>query len=165
MAVKTGDRAPDFSAELSDGTKVSLHELLKEGPIVLFFYPKAFTPGCTAQSCRFRDLSKELSAFGARPIGVSSDDPETLESFGKTNRLGYQLISDAEGTIAKIFGAKRLGLPFARRMTFVIDDEGRVLEMIRNELDMDVHADRALEVLRDRQVSDLAVPDLEAGSN
>lgn len=165
MAVKTGDRVPDFSAELSDGTNVSLYQLLKNGPIVLFFYPKAFTPGCTAQSCRFRDVSQELAAFGARPIGVSSDDPETLVSFDKTNRLGYQLISDADGAIAKIFGAKRLGMPFARRMTFVIAEDGRVLEMIRNEFDMDVHADRALEVLGERSPSDLRVPDLEAESN
>lgn len=165
MAVKTGDVVPDFSAELSDGTSVSLFQLLKSGPIVLFFYPKAFTPGCTAQSCRFRDVSEELAELGARPIGISSDDPETLVSFETKNRLGYPLISDADGTIAKIFGAKRLGMPFARRMTFVIDKDARILEMIRDELDMDVHANRALEVLRDHSASPPRIPALEIESS
>lgn len=166
VTLKVGDLVPDFSADLSDGGEVNLGQLLKSGPLVLFFYPKAFTPGCTAQSCRFRDISDELAALGARPIGVSSDDAETLVVFARRNRLGYQLVSDTDGTIAKIFGAKRFGMPFDRRMTFVIDKDGRVLEVIKNELDMDVHADRALEVLRShRPDSSVVIPDVEIGSN
>lgn len=162
MALGKGELVPDFAAILDSGQEVRLAELIESGPLVIFFYPKAFTPGCTAQSCRFRDLSRELGRLGARAVGVSSDDVETQRSFAESNRLGFPLISDQDGKIAKIFGAKRLGVPFDRRMTFVIGKDRRVILVIKDEFNMNAHADKALEALA--EIRDVEIPDLEADS-
>jgi peroxiredoxin len=148
-----GDLAPEFEAVDQAGTSVTLSELLASGPVVLFFYPRAFTPVCTSESCHFRDLAGELAGVGARPVGISADTVERQASFADQHQLGYPLLSDRDRSIAKAFGVKRPGPLFSRRKTFVIDTDRRVLAVIAGELDAKVHADQALEVLRQRQAS------------
>lgn len=145
---------PDFSAVLDDGRTVTLSQLLADGPIVLFFYPKAFTPGCTAESCHFRDLAAEFAAVGAQRVGVSRDDVDTQAKFRQRYGLDFPLIADTDGTIAQIFGAKRMGPLPSKRQTFVIDTDRTVLGVISSELSMDVHAADALELLRSRVPAD-----------
>lgn len=164
--MEQNETVADFEAEASTGGTIRLSELLQSGPVALFFYPKAFTPGCTAQSCRFRDLHAEFSSVGATPVGISSDSVETQYSFAAQNRLHFPILSDEDGLIAKQFGVKRTLLPFDKRTTFVIDTDLRVIEKIASETDMDVHADRALEVLKQRQAASasIVVPELEMGA-
>ena len=145
--MKTGERVPDFVASLDDGRQVRLSELLARGPVVLFFYPKAFTPGCTAESCHFRDLEAEFAELGAQRLGVSRDDVDTQAAFRAEHGLDFPLAADTDGSIAKIFGAKRLGPLWSKRQTFVIDRDGTLLGEISSEFDMEAHADQALALL------------------
>lgn len=150
----TGDLAPDFELPDQDGVPRTLSTLLAEGgPVVLFFYPAAMSPGCTAESCHFRDLAKEFAAVGAQRVGISGDRVEVQSEFAGRHNLDYPLLSDSDGTVASEFGVKRrLGPLAVKRHTFVIDVDRRVLAVIRSELRMSVHADKALEVLRNRNV-------------
>lgn len=148
---------PDFTATLDDGRTVQLSTLLQDGPIVLFFYPKAFTPGCTAESCHFRDLSAEFAQAGAQRIGISRDDVETQARFRAEHNLDFPLIADEDGSIAQLFGAKRLGPLPSKRQTFVIDTDRSVLGVVSSELNMQVHAADALELLRKRRSDDVHV--------
>ncbi|EXG80388.1 peroxiredoxin [Cryptosporangium arvum] len=150
----TGELAPDFELPDQDGVPRKLTTLLAEGgPVVLFFYPAAMSPGCTAESCHFRDLAKEFAAVGAQRIGISNDRVEVQSEFAGRHNLDYPLLSDLDGTVAAEYGVKRrLGPLAVKRHTFVIDVDRRVLAVVRSELRMSVHADKALEVLRNRNV-------------
>lgn len=142
-----GDTIPDFEATTDSGNSVRLSALLENGPVVLFFYPKASTPGCTAQACHFRDLGAEFDAVGAQRIGISGDNVADQRSFSAKHDFDFPLLSDESGEIAKIFGTKRAGLPFHRRQTFVIGTDRRLVKAIASERDMEVHADEALAAL------------------
>ncbi len=148
--MKPGDEIEDFEAVDQTGTAVRLSELTATGPVVLFFYPKAMTKGCTAESCHFRDLSGDFQAVGARAVGISADSVERQAQFDEQHGLGLPLLSDPDRRIATMFGVKRPGPLFNRRMTFVIGSDRRIIEVIKSEISMDNHADRALEVLRAR---------------
>ncbi|MCH9731580.1 MAG: peroxiredoxin [Actinomycetia bacterium] len=151
--MKPGDRVADFALPDQTGKTRTLTELLADGPIVLFFYPAAMTPGCTKEACHFRDLAAEFAAAGASTVGISADPVDKQARFAEQQQFNYPLLSDAEGVVATQFGVKRglLGkLMPVKRMTFVIDSDRNVLEVIGSELSMDIHADKALEVLRKR---------------
>lgn len=145
-----GDAVADFTATTDRGETVRLTDLLAKGPVVLFFYPKAFTRGCTTQACHFRDLAGEFAEVGASPVGISGDDVATQRRFAQEHEFDFPLLADPDGTIATLFGTKRLGPLPPRRQTFVIDTDATILAAIRSELDMQAHADDALAVLRDR---------------
>lgn len=151
--MKRGDQVPEFELPDQTGTVRSLTGLLADGPIVLFFYPAAMTPGCTKEACHFRDLAAEFTAVGASRVGISTDAVDKQAKFSDSQRFDYPLLSDRDGTVAETFGVKRglLGklLP-VKRTTFVIDTNRNVLEVISSELNMDTHADKALEALRAR---------------
>ncbi len=149
MAVEQGEKVPDFEAPAHDGSLVRLSELLAVGPVVVFFYPKAQTAGCTAQACHFRDLAAEFAALGAQRLGVSRDDVASQGAFAQAQDLDFPLLADVDGSVARIFGAKRPGPLWSRRLTAVIDRNGTLLGTVRSEQDMEVHADRALALLRD----------------
>jgi thioredoxin-dependent peroxiredoxin len=149
--VRTGDTAPDFELPDETGTDRRLSELLAGGPVVLFFYPAAMTPGCTKESCHFRDLAGEFAEVGAQRVGISADAVERQQEFAARHSLGYPLLSDSDRTVAAAFGVKR-SLPMLpnRRVTFVIDTDRTVLEVVRSEINMNAHADKALAAVRDR---------------
>ncbi len=143
-----GDEVPDFTATLDDGTTTTLSTLLKDGPVVLFFYPKAFTGGCTAEACHFRDLASEFAEVGAQRLGISRDDVATQAAFREKHGFDYPLIADESGEIAKVFGAKRMGPLWSKRQTFVIGPDQTCLATISSETNMEQHADEALAILR-----------------
>jgi peroxiredoxin Q/BCP len=149
--VRTGDTAPDFELPDETGTKRRLTDLLADGPVVLFFYPAAMTTGCTRESCHFRDLAGEFADVGAQRVGISADSVEKQHEFATRHSFGYPLLSDPDRTVVAAYGVKR-ALPMLpnRRATFVIDDDQRVLEVVRSEINMDAHADKALAALRRR---------------
>ncbi|OBH06079.1 peroxiredoxin [Mycobacterium sp. E1747] len=154
--MQTGDTVEDFELPDQTGTPRRLSELLSGGPVVLFFYPAAMTPGCTKEACHFRDLAAEFAAVGANRVGISADPVRKQAKFADMQKFDYPLLSDTEGTVATQFGVKRglLGklLP-VKRTTFVIDTDRTVLNVISSEFSMDTHADKALETLRGRSAA------------
>ncbi|MGW7047221.1 peroxiredoxin [Streptomyces avermitilis] len=147
--VDVGDKVEDFALPDETGTPRQLSDLVADGPVVLFFYPAALTPGCTAEACHFRDLAAEFAAAGARPVGISGDPVDRQQEFAGQHTLGFPLLSDEDGTIRERFGVKRgFSLAPTKRVTFVIAEDRTVLEVVRSELRMSAHADRALAALR-----------------
>jgi peroxiredoxin Q/BCP len=149
--VEKGDLVGDFELQDETGTPRRLSEFLAKGPVVLFFYPVAMSAGCTRESCHFRDLAGEFAAVGGQRIGISMDSVARQRQFAERHSLGYPLLSDPTGAVARRLGVKhRFGPIPVRRWTFVIDTDGRVLEVVKSGVSMSVHADRALEVLHQR---------------
>ncbi|MCC3763769.1 peroxiredoxin [Glycomyces sp. TRM65418] len=147
----TGDTAPAFTLHDETGRPRSLDGLLESGPVVLFFYPLAMSAGCTAEACHFRDLAAEFQVLGATPVGISRDTVDRQAAFAAEHSLGYPLLSDPDGAVAEAFGARRrLGIVSTKRKTFVIGEGREVLGAIKSELNMNAHADKALDLLRAR---------------
>jgi peroxiredoxin Q/BCP len=139
----------DFELPDASGTARRLTSLLANGPIVLFFYPAALSYGCTKEACHFRDLAGELAAVGARAVGISTDPPEVQRRFDERYGLGFVLLSDVEGAVARAFGVKRRFGPLpVKRATFVIAPDRRLLGVIASELRMDHHVEQALSILK-----------------
>ena len=154
--MRTGDLVADFELPDQNGVPRSLRDLLSGGPVVLFFYPAAMTPGCTREACHFRDLAAEFAAVGASPVGISADPVAKQAKFAGQQGFDYPLLSDTDGLVAGQFGVKRglLGkLMPVKRTTFVIDTDRRVLDVIASEFSFDTHADTALKVLRERSAT------------
>ncbi len=149
--LQVGDTAPEFTAIDQNGAEVTLTGLLADGPIVLFFYPKAMTTGCTKESCHFRDLGAEFAELGAQRVGISADKVDKQAAFDQKHGLGYPLLSDPDRKVAAAFGVKRPGPIMNKRATFVIGTDRSVMAAISSELNMDLHADEALTVLRAAQ--------------
>jgi peroxiredoxin Q/BCP len=146
--MRRGDTAPDFELPDETGTKRKLSEFLAAGPVVLFFYPAAMTPGCTRESCHFRDLRAEFEAVGAQRVGISADSVDKQRQFSDKYGFDYPLLSDEDRTVAEAFGVKRGWGPIpTKRVTFVIGQDRTVLEVISSEINMSAHADKALEFL------------------
>jgi peroxiredoxin Q/BCP len=149
--VKAGDEVPDFELPDESGTPRRLSEFLARGPVVLFFYPAAMTPGCTKESCHFRDLKTEFEAAGASRVGISADPVDKQKRFADKYSFDFPLLSDADAKVADLFGVHRnFSLMPTKRTTFVIGADQKVLEVIRSEINMNSHADKALEVLKNR---------------
>ncbi len=148
--METGDIVPDFELPDETGTPRKLSEFLAKGPVVLFFYPAAMTYGCTKESCHFRDLASEYEALGAQRVGISRDTVDKQHQFSQKHGFDYPLLADADATVGRMMGVAR-GSGRAKRWTFVIDTHGRIVEVIKSEIRMGVHADRALDALRSLQ--------------
>jgi len=149
--VKKGDLVPDFELPDETGTPRRLGDLLRNGPVVLFFYPGAMTYGCTKESCHFRDLKAEFDAVGAQRVGISADTVEKQRQFSDKHQFDFPLLSDVGGVVAAQLGVKRsVSFVPVKRTTFVIDTDRTLLQVIHTELSMSAHADRALRALRDR---------------
>jgi thioredoxin-dependent peroxiredoxin len=155
MAASKGDTVDDFELLDETGTARRLSGFLAAGPVVLFFYPAAMTRGCTAESCHFRDLAAEFAEVGAQRVGISRDAVDRQRQFSELHRFDFPLLSDPDGAVAERFGVRRrlaLGPLSTKRMTFVIDTDSRILDVIHSEVSMNDHADRALQALRARPV-------------
>lgn len=148
--ITAGTRAPDFELPDQDGKPVALSTLLLDGPVVLFFYPAAMTAGCTKEACHFRDLAVEFAQVGAQRIGISTDPVERQKRFVGAHGLDFPLLSDVDGAVATDYGVRRRFLTPVKRATIVVGTDRTVLKVITSELNMEVHADHALEVLRSR---------------
>jgi len=144
-----GDKAPDFELSDETGTTRRLSDFLAVGPVVLYFYPMALTPGCTAESCHFRDLSAEFGALGAQRVGVSADKVDKQKRFADKHQFDFPLLSDADKSVAKAYGVRRGPGPIPnKRTTFVIGTDGLIKAVVRSEMNMNVHADTALSTLK-----------------
>ena len=152
--MKRGDLVADFELPDQTGTVRSLTSLLADGPIVLFFYPAAMTPGCTKEACHFRDLASRIRRRWVPPGSASAPTPSTSRPSSPTRRASTtRCCPTPTARWPPQFGVKRglLGkLIPVKRTTFVIDTDRTVLEVISSEVNMDAHADKALEVLKSR---------------
>jgi thioredoxin-dependent peroxiredoxin len=150
MAIKVGDEAPDFTFTLKNGSPASLKSLRQQSKaVVLYFYPKDDTPGCTAQACSFRDQYETFTDAGAEVIGVSSDGSASHEAFAAKHRLPFALVSDADGSLRKRYGVPRSFLGLAPgRVTYVIDRQGIVRHVFDSQLQATKHITEALDTLK-----------------
>jgi len=145
--IGVGDEAPDFTLNTESGEPVSLREFRGKNPVVLFFYPKDNSPGCTKEACAFRDNFTAFKEAGAEVLGVSSDSEESHSIFSLSLGLPYRLLSDPEGKIRQLYGVQRsLGL-IPGRVTFVIDKAGIVRLVFSSQLNAEKHAEEALRML------------------
>lgn len=149
--LQPGDPAPEFTAVDDQGNTVSLSDF-RGRTVVLYFYPRDNTPGCTAEACRFRDRHGELQAAGAVVLGISHDTVASHQRFRNRHALPFRLLSDPDRRIARAYGVLRgiklFGpvLAWADRVTFVIGPDGRIRAVIRG-IRPDRHPDEALRVL------------------
>lgn len=149
-----GDEVSDFELDDETGQPRKLSALLQDGPVVLFFYPLASSSGCTKEACHFRDLAAEFAEFGGRPVGISPDPVDKQRTFAGTHSLGYPLLSDRGGVVAKELGAWRKLLPLhTKRRTFVIGQDRRIIQVIKSEMQFDRHADDALRILKEHRAA------------
>ncbi|MEO0470149.1 MAG: peroxiredoxin [Bacteroidota bacterium] len=148
--LKIGDVAPDFSLPNQEGKNVSLQQFQGQKHVVLYFYPKDETPGCTAEACGFRDQYEAFTDAGAEVIGVSADSIESHQSFARHRRLPFQLLSDPDNAIRKKYGVKSgmFGL-LPGRETFVIDKEGKVRHRFASQIQIQSHIKEALQVIKE----------------
>jgi peroxiredoxin Q/BCP len=175
-----GDKAPDFTLLDHTGRPRTLSALLSGGPVVLFFFPLASSPICTAQACHFRDLSAEFAAVGAQRAGISTDTVDKQAHFAQQRSFDYPLLSDADGVVSELFGVRRGRLAKlrrsvitreaarrgrhtrrrgllarllpVRRTTFVIDTDRTILKVVSSEVRASVHADQTLWFLQNHKV-------------
>ncbi|WP_440940989.1 peroxiredoxin [Immundisolibacter sp.] len=142
-----GDTAPDFTLPTADGQPVSLADY-RGRPVVVYFYPKDDTPGCTAEACAFRDHYQDFTQAGAEVIGISSDDPASHARFANKHRLPFVLLSDPGGAVRKAYGVPAtLGL-LPGRVTFVLDGEAAIRHMFSSQLRARQHVAEAMRVIR-----------------
>jgi len=144
--VRVGDQAPNFTLPSQSGEFVSLHDLRGKN-VVLYFYPKDNTPGCTAQACAFRDQYEVFTHAGAEVIGVSSDSEESHQQFAAQYHLPFTLLSDVSGKVRKRYGATTMGL-LPGRVTYVIDKDGVVRHMFSSAFNAQQHITEAVQALQ-----------------
>ena len=145
--LKVGDAAPDFALPSQTGEPVNLKDLVGSKEIVLYFYPKDDSSGCTAEACAFRDSYEVFKERGAEVVGVSSDSVDSHKGFASRNNLPFILLSDEDGKVRKLYGASsRFGL-LPGRVTYIIDRRGIVRHIFSSQLNPKKHIDEALETL------------------
>ena len=133
-----GDTAPDFSGQDQHGKQITLGTSLERGKLVIYFYPKDFTPVCTAQACTFRDATSDLAELGSNVIGVSGDNAESHQRFGQQHKVPFSLLSDPHHRIIKAYGATWL-FGRIRRVTYVIGTDRHILGAFHHELSAAKH--------------------------
>ncbi|AFY31212.1 peroxiredoxin [Calothrix sp. PCC 7507] len=148
MAIKVGDTAPDFSLPAQDGSTVSLSQFRGQKAVVLYFYPKDDTPGCTAESCAFRDQYEVFKSAGAEVIGVSGDSSASHQQFATKYNLPFTLLSDQGDRIRKLYGATAAFGLFPGRVTYVIDKQGVVQYVFDSMFNFKGHVEEALTKLQ-----------------
>jgi peroxiredoxin Q/BCP len=148
MAITVGDTAPDFTLPDQTGQSVTLSSFRGEKAVVLYFYPKDDTPGCTTESCSFRDSYQDFQATGAEVIGISSDSPDSHQKFAGKYNLPFTLVSDQNAKVRKAYGVPAtLGL-LPGRVTYVIDKAGTVRHVFNSQFNPTQHVAEALQVLK-----------------
>jgi thioredoxin-dependent peroxiredoxin len=146
--VEVGSPAPRFRLPTSDGSLVSLEDFLGKKNLVVYFYPKDFTRGCTAEACGFRDAYEEFRIAGAEVIGISGDGQKSHEAFAKEHKIPFILLSDLDGAARRAYGVKKsLGL-IPGRVSFVIDKQGIIRHIFSSQTRATAHVEEALSVLK-----------------
>lgn len=145
--VDVGSKAPDFMLPSQSGEMVNLRDFLGHKPVVLFFYPKDATPGCTKQARAFKHGYEKFGKFDAEVIGISSDSVESHKSFAEKHSLPFLLLSDEGGKVRKLYGVPSTFGLFPGRVTYVIDAESVVRHVFASQLGLGKHVEEAREAL------------------
>lgn len=146
--VQVGDRAPAFTLCAQDGATVNLEDLLGKGWVVLYFYPKDDTPGCTTEACSFRDSYEVFKEAGAEVIGISSDSADAHQRFAARYHLPFLLLSDEKGAVRKLYGVPTTMGILPGRVTYVIDKESIVRHIFNDMFNSPKHITEALRVIQ-----------------
>ena len=148
MKIRVGDNAPHFEGLTADGSKLSLSELTGKKNVVLYFYPKDDTPGCTKEACSFRDNISSIQELEAEIVGVSLDNVQSHRKFADKYQLPFQLLSDKDKRVATAYGVLKEGGTSASRVTFIIDKKGKIAKIFP-KVDVTVHTDEVLAALKE----------------
>ena len=148
LKVNVGDKAPDFTLLSQTGESVTLSKLMGKKTIVLYFYPKDESKGCTRQACEFRDKYEVFTDLGAEVIGVSSDDVKSHKSFAEKNLLPFTLLSDTENKVRELYGVKSTFGIIPGRVTYVIDKKGIIRSIFSSQFNFKKHIEESLETIK-----------------
>jgi peroxiredoxin Q/BCP len=149
LSVKVGDKAPDFTLPSQMGDSVTLSEFFGKKNVVLYFYPKDETPGCTREACSFRDSYQELTNLGAEVLGVSGQSVDSHKSFATHYGLPFILLSDEDNKIRKLYGVPQsLGI-LPGRVTYIIDKQGVVRHIFNSQTQTQRHVEEAKNTLKE----------------
>lgn len=145
--ITNGSKVPDFSLKDQDGNTFKLSDALAKGPVVVYFYPKDDTPGCTKEACSFRDSFEAFKGEGAQVVGISSDDVASHKKFQEKYKLPFTLLSDPDNEVRKLFGVpKTMMLP--GRVTYVLNKEGVVVHQFNSLTKAEQHVEEAMAALK-----------------
>lgn len=156
--LKPGDEAPTFSLPSTDGGEIDLQAFIGKKYVVLFFYPKDSTPGCTREACGFRDVSEQLEDANAVVLGVSRDSMTSHQRFVEKQALNFPLLSDSDSEVCKAYGVYQLKKNYGReywgidRSTFLVDKAGKIVQIWRH-VKVDGHIDKVLTALNNAQTA------------
>jgi thioredoxin-dependent peroxiredoxin len=149
--IQVGDKAPDFTLPAQTGEEVRLSDRLGQRVVVLYFYPKDETSGCTAEACAFRDSYEVFAEAGAEVIGVSSDSVDKHAAFADHHKLPFTLVSDEKGQLRKTYGVPSILGVVPGRVTYVIDRTGTVRHVFSSMTNIGRHVNDALDVVKELQ--------------
>jgi peroxiredoxin Q/BCP len=145
--LQVGDKAPAFALQDQDGNVVDVASIIGKKALVLYFYPKDFTSGCTMEAREFRDMHEQFQSNGAEVIGVSADDVKTHKEFSVEHELPFKLLADTENKVRDMYGAWGLAHT-AGRITFLIDRQGIVRMVFSSQLQPKKHIEEGLRILK-----------------
>lgn len=150
MELKVGDKIPNFVAKDTEGNDFDIKELVGKKPLVIYFYPKDSSPGCTAQACSFRDQYEDFKDLGAEVIGISGDSVDSHKKFAKQYKLPFILLSDNYKKIRKLFGvsSSMFGM-LPGRVTYVADKNGEIKMIFDSSMMATKHITKALQAIKD----------------
>lgn len=149
LTVEVGDKAPDFTLPSQLGDNVTLSEYFGKKNVVLFFYPKDESPGCTREACTFRDNYEELTSLGAEVIGISSQSVESHRSFATHHGLPFILLSDGENKVRQLYGVHSTMGIVPGRVTYIIDKKGVVRHVFSSQTQAEKHVEEAIKTLKE----------------
>ncbi len=148
MAIQEGDQCPSFTLKDQHGEVFDVDKAIGKDNLVIYFYPKDDSPGCTKQACSFRDSFEDLKEAGARVVGISSDDEKSHKKFAEKHNLPFTLLADSQKKVRKLFGVPTNLLGFIPgRVTYIIDKKGIVRGVFNSQMNFDQHVPEALKVL------------------
>ena len=149
MAIKQGDKCPSFTLPNQKGEEVNIDDLVGKSNLVIFFYPKDESPGCTKQVCSFRDNYNDFLELGAEVIGISSNTEDQHKGFVENHNLPFTLLADTQKKVRKLFGVPSdlMGL-IPGRVTYIIDKKGIVKGIFNSQLKFENHTSEAIKVLK-----------------
>lgn len=149
MAIEKGDKCPSFKLKDQQGEMINIDDIIGQESLVIYFYPKDDSPGCTRQACSFRDSFEDFVEEGARVIGISSDDEESHKKFAEKHNLPFTLLADSKKEVRNKFGVPTNLLGFIPgRVTYIIDKKGIVQGVFNSQLNFDKHVFEALKTLK-----------------
>lgn len=139
--LESGSRAPDFTLPNDQGGETSLADMLRDGPLILYFYPADFTPGCTREACSIRDMHNDIQSVGLQVAGISPQDAESHQRFREKHDLPFVLLSDVDKKVIRAYDVDGVFGIGVRRATFLIDQEGTIRDAVMADVLIGRHQD------------------------